>query len=67
METGYRLKTSGDKTASATFPMVSLSVVTTGWSLQCVPSCPLSSEWGEVAGNVVDGCCSDVTLTSRLR
>jgi len=31
METGYRLKTSGDKSASASFPMVSLSVAATGF------------------------------------
>jgi len=31
METGYRLKTSGDKIASVNFPIVSLSVAATGF------------------------------------
>ena len=45
METGYRLKTSGDKIAPAILPMVSLSMAATG-PLQCAPSCSRrSSAW----------------------
>jgi len=56
METGYRLKTRGDKTASAIFPMVSLSVAATDSAPTMCSQPFVVVVVGGAGGNVVGGC-----------